>query len=102
MERDAATRSRRPAYREILSRFGDTPDIAAYDRQTMAMHLLQSGVDISVVALWLGHESPATTHQYVEANLAMKEQALARLQEPEAKLQRYRAPNPLIDFLRTL
>jgi integrase/recombinase XerD len=45
--------------------------------------LLQSGVDISVIALWLGHESPTTTHQYVEADLAMKEKALARLQDPE-------------------
>ena len=41
-------------------------------RHTTAMHLLQSGVDISVIALWLGHESPTTTHQYVEADLAMK------------------------------
>ena len=57
---------------------------------------------ISVIALWLGHESPATTHQYVEADLAMKERALARLHEPEAKLRRYRAPDSLIDFLRTL
>jgi site-specific recombinase XerD len=71
-------------------------------RHTTAMHLLQAGVDISVIALWLGHESPATTHQYVEADLAMKERALARLHEPEAKLRRYRAPNSLVDFLRTL
>lgn len=71
-------------------------------RHTTAMHLLQAGVDISVIALWLGHESPATTHQYVEADLAMKERALARLQEPEAKLRRYRAPDSLIDFLRAL
>jgi len=42
------------------------------------MHMLQSGVAFNVIALWLGHESTATTHQYVEANLAMKEQALAR------------------------
>jgi site-specific recombinase XerD len=39
----------------------------------MAMHMLQSGVDITVIALWLGHESPATTHGYIEADLAMKE-----------------------------
>jgi len=71
-------------------------------RHTTAMHLLQAGVDISVIALWLGHESPATTHQYVEADLAMKERALARLHEPEAKLRRYRAPDSLIDFLRTI
>ena len=47
------------------------------------MHLLQSGVDIDVIALWLGHESPTTTHQYIEADLAMKEKALARLQDPD-------------------
>ncbi len=55
-------------------------------RHTTAMHLLQSGVDISVIALWLGHESPNTTHQYVEADLAMKDRALARLQEPSTKI----------------
>ncbi len=57
-------------------------------RHTTAMHLLQAGVDISVIALWLGHESPITTHHYVEADLAMKERALAKLQEPEATIQR--------------
>lgn len=71
-------------------------------RHTTAMHLLQAGVDISVIALWLGHESPATTHQYIEADLAMKERALARLHEPDAKIQRYLAPDSLIDFLKTL
>lgn len=69
---------------------------------TTAMHLLQAGVDISVIALWLGHESPATTHHYVEADLTMKERALARLHEPDVKIQRYRAPDSLIDFLKTL
>lgn len=71
-------------------------------RHTTAMHLLQAGVDISVIALWLGHESPVTTHQYVEADLTMKERALAKLHEPDVKLQRYRAPDSLLDFLRTL
>ena len=71
-------------------------------RHTTAMHLLQAGVDMSVIALWLGHESPATTHHYIEADLTMKEHALARLQEPEVNIQRYRAPDSLIDFLKTL
>ena len=71
-------------------------------RHTTAMHLLQAGVDISVIALWLGHESPVTTHHYVEADLAMKERALARLQEPNSKLLRYRASDSLLNFLRTL
>jgi site-specific recombinase XerD len=71
-------------------------------RHTTAMHLLQSGVDITVIALWLGHESPITTHHYVEADLAMKERALARLQEPDAALRRFRAPDSLVEFLKTL
>ena len=71
-------------------------------RHSTAMHLLQSGVDISVIALWLGHESPKTTYQYVEANLAMKDQALAKLQEPGMKPLRYTAPDSLLQFLKTL
>lgn len=71
-------------------------------RHTTAMHLLQSGVDISVIALWLGHESPMTTHMYVEADLAMKDLALAKLQEPDTRIQRYQAPDALLQFLKTL
>jgi integrase/recombinase XerD len=47
-------------------------------RHGTAMALLQSGVDIAVIALWLGHESIETTNAYVHANLAMKEKALER------------------------
>ena len=71
-------------------------------RHTTAMHLLQAGVDISVIALWLGHENPVTTHHYVEADLTMKESALAKLQEPTNKFQHYRAPDTLIAFLKML
>lgn len=71
-------------------------------RHTTAMHLLQSGAGVDVIALWLGHESPTTTHHYVEADLAMKERALARLQEPEAKNNRYHASDALLEFLKTL
>lgn len=67
-----------------------------------AMHLLQSGVGIDVIALWLGHENPATTHHYVEADLAMKERALAHLQEPCATTSRYHAPDSLMEFLKGL
>ncbi len=62
----------------------------------------QAGVDISVIALWLGHEGLLTTHQYVKADLAMKERSLARIYEPDARIRRYRAPDSLIDFLKTL
>jgi hypothetical protein len=46
------------------------------------MHLLQSGVDITVIALWLGHEDVQTTHVYLQADLAMKEKALNKLGSP--------------------
>jgi len=71
-------------------------------RHTTAMHLLQSGVDISVIALWLGHESPSTTHMYIEADLVMKEQALARVQSPNVKSTRYKPSDPLLNFLQAL
>ena len=73
-----------------------------HSHHTTAMNLLQSGVDISVIALWLGHESPTTTHHYVEADLTMKERALARLQEPDTNIHRYHAPDSLLEFLKTL
>lgn len=71
-------------------------------RHTTAMHLLQSGVPFNVIALWLGHESTTTTHRYVEANLAMKEKALARLEAPDTRLRRFRAPDALMQFLQAL
>ena len=66
------------------------------------MHLLQSGVDITVIALWLGHETPVTAHMYVEADLAMKERALAKVQEPKTGPVRYRPSDKLLKFLDTL
>jgi site-specific recombinase XerD len=71
-------------------------------RHATAMHLLQSGVAFNIIALWLGHESPNTTHRYVEADLAMKEKALARLDEPATRLRRYRPPDALLTFLQQL
>ena len=71
-------------------------------RHTTAMHLLQAGVDISVIALWLGHESPSTTHMYIEADMAMKEKALTRLEQPCAQVSRYQPPDALAQFLRAL
>lgn len=71
-------------------------------RHTTAMHLLQSGVDITVIAQWLGHEGTATTHQYIEANLAMKERALSRIEELPSPPLRYRADDDLLRFLEGL
>ncbi|PNW30493.1 UNVERIFIED_CONTAM: integrase, partial [Euhalothece sp. KZN 001] len=68
-------------------------------RHTTAMHLLQSGVDLSVIAMWLGHESPTTTHHYLEANLMMKQQALGCLEEPHQRIRRCRHDDQLLQFL---
>lgn len=71
-------------------------------RHTTAMHLLQSGEPIEGIALWLGHESPTTTHQYTQANLVMKEKALARVQDPGTASRRFRASDSLLEFLKGL
>jgi site-specific recombinase XerD len=71
-------------------------------RHTTAMHLLQSGVDLTVIALLLGHEDPSTTHKYLEADLAMKEAALGRLQEPSTSEARFRPSQRMLAFLDTL
>jgi integrase/recombinase XerD len=71
-------------------------------RHATAMHLLQAGVDLTVIALWLGHESTTTTHMYVEADLAMKERALNALQAPSVKAQRFRPTKDILAFLEGL
>jgi len=71
-------------------------------RHTMALELLQAGVDRAVIALWLGHESVETTQIYLEATLAMKEQALARTIPPRAHPQLFRAGDQLLGFLNSL
>jgi site-specific recombinase XerD len=76
-----------------------TPHIV---RHSTAMHLLQSGVDITIIALWLGHESPATTHSYIEADLAMKENAMKSLAPPDGSCSRFKPSDKLMKFLDTL
>lgn len=71
-------------------------------RHTTAMHMLQANVDVTVIALWLGHESPATTHMYVEADLRMKERALGSLREPKTRHVRYQPRDKLLRFLEGL
>jgi len=71
-------------------------------RHTTAMHLLQSGVDITVIALWLGHESIETTHMYIEADLATKEKALEKTAPTKGRNTRFKAADPLLRFLATL
>lgn len=71
-------------------------------RHTTAMHLLQSGVDIAVIALWLGHESIETTHGYIEADLELKQSALDKLTPIVGKVSRFRAGDKLLEFLSNL
>ena len=71
-------------------------------RHTAAMDLLQAGVDRSVIALWLGHESVETTQIYLEATLAMKEQALAKTTPPNGRAARYHPGDQLLGFLNSL
>src|SRR5207245_11330210 len=71
-------------------------------RHTMALELLQAGVDRSVIALWLGHESVETTQIYLEATLAMKEQALAKTAPPSGRAARYHPDDQLLGFLNSL
>ena len=77
-----------------------TPHIV---RHSTAMHLLQAGVDIATIALWLGHESIETTHVYLEADLVLKEKALGKL-EPvdDGPMLRFKADDPLLEFLASL
>lgn len=68
-------------------------------RHTTAMHLLDSGVDLTVISLWLGHESIETTNRYISSSLTMKEKALSCMREPSIPLRRYRASDSLLAYL---
>ena len=71
-------------------------------RHSTAMHLLQSGADLATIALWLGHSSPAVTHQYLEADLAAKEAVLRRLVDPRPTPARFHPNDQLLAFLQGL
>ncbi|MDB6090049.1 MAG: integrase [Gammaproteobacteria bacterium] len=92
----AVARSRCPS----LKRKRVTPHVL---RHSAAMELLQAGVDCSVIALWLGHESVETTHVYLHAHLALKEAALAKIAPlTNGSIVRYRPPDTLLQFLSEL
>jgi site-specific recombinase XerD len=71
-------------------------------RHTAAMNLLHAGVDSTVIALWLGHESVEATQAYIHADMAIKERALARTTPPGSTPGRYRPPDTLLAFLEAL
>lgn len=76
-----------------------SPHIA---RHTAAMELLQAGVDLSVIALWLGHESIKSTYLYLDAHLALKEVALEKTTPIRGHVGRFRAQDHLLQFLNSL
>jgi integrase/recombinase XerD len=72
-------------------------------RHSAAMRLLESGTDVTVIALWLGHEQPSTTaHTYLHADMIQKERAIDRVRPPGTKPGRYRPPDTLLAFLDAL
>src|SRR6202049_2187904 len=71
-------------------------------RHTTAMDLLQQGVEQSVIALWLGHESIETTQIYLDADLELKQRVLDLVSHLNGKPGRYRLDNKLLAFLRSL
>lgn len=72
-------------------------------RHSAAMELLQAGVDCSVIALWLGHESVETTQVYLHAHMSLKDAALAKVSPlPSAKSIRYQPEDRLLQFLNAL
>ncbi|HKS50293.1 MAG TPA: tyrosine-type recombinase/integrase [Pseudonocardiaceae bacterium] len=111
------TRAGRPLSRDAVERLvgkhaaaaqADCPSIKEKNvtphtlRHTAAMSLLHAGVDTSVIALWLGHEDTETTQVYLHADMTIKEQALARIQQPGTSPGRYRPPDSLLTFLDNL
>jgi site-specific recombinase XerD len=105
LSRDAVERlvekyaARSTAHCPSLARKHVTPHVL---RHSTAVGLLQAGVDRAVIALWLGHESVETTQMYLDADLAMKERALARLAPLHASPKRFRPRDRLLAFLEGL
>jgi integrase/recombinase XerD len=113
-----ATREGRPLSRDALAKLvakhatraaAHCPSLAAKNvtphtlrHSTYAMALLHAGVDTSVIALWLGHEDPSSTHAYLHADMSIKEKALARVTPPNTSPGRYRATDTLLAFLDSL
>lgn len=71
-------------------------------RHTCAMRLLESGVDVTLISMWLGHESLRSTQVYLAAHLALKEKALARLTPPNTTPRRYKPTDDVLAFLASL
>jgi len=87
---------------------GNCPSIAAKNvtphvmRHSCAMGMRASGLDVTTISLWLGHESPASSRPYLHADLQLKQRALDRTAPPHARQGRYTAPDKLLAFLEGL
>lgn len=105
LSRDAI--ERRLAHHVAIAR-SDCPSLQAKRvtmhtlRHTAAMRLLLAGNDVTVIALWLGHEQIATTNIYLHADMTHKQQAIDRTKPLTAKAGRYRPPDSLLAFLEAL
>ncbi|PND54122.1 integrase [Mycobacterium sp. ENV421] len=71
-------------------------------RHTAAMRFLEAGVDAAVIALWLGHESQATTSIYLHADIDIKRRALERTRQPNTRVGEYHPADPLLTWLQGL
>jgi site-specific recombinase XerD len=71
-------------------------------RHTVALNLLQAGVDISTIAIWLGHESLLTTHKYMAADMEMKRRTLEKMEEQGVNSFQFRPDDAVISFLDSL
>jgi len=68
----------------------------------MLLRVLNHGIDQTVIALWLGHESVETTQMYIHADIKLKEQALAKMSVPTGSIGRFKADDKLLSFLEKL
>ncbi len=71
-------------------------------RHSAAVEMVQSGIDRTTIAIWLGHESIETTQQYIDVTLALKEAALAKITPLQDSLKRFQAEDSLMEFLNNL
>ena len=105
LTRDAVA-ARQARYHQIASQ--ECPSLAAKHvtvhtlRHSAAMRLLLAGVDITVIALWLGHESLTSTQAYVHADMQQKQEAIEKTAPPGSKQKRYQPPDQLLEFLENL
>jgi site-specific recombinase XerD len=100
------TRLSRDAVERLVTKHATTAGLKAVTphvlRHTAAMQLLHAGVDIAVIALWLGHEQIETTQIYLHADMTIKQRALDRTTPPNTKPGRYQPSDSLLTFLDTL